>query len=225
MSRDIVRTEKEVCLGVAPFTQPSPARNPGGDCYACATYSLLRHFRPDSAETFDGVWNRYRFYAEDAPGVTYPEGTERWYTDNTWTGYGKVLTLLGKEYGLSHKYELIPPDYNVERRSAPWFTGYLTSWHDALAAHIDAGHLLFTSIRFSPSGQRQRGGLHDTDHAILIDGYRLVWVPAGIPGSLAQVIEYHVVCSARGAYWIDQDTLVWCHGFSSWIAVSGDAHE
>lgn len=206
-----------------PHPQPSPSRNPGGDCFACATFAIVRHLLPGQhCEDFHSIWERYQFEYEPNPDVTPGPNSPTHYTQNDWLGYGRVLTKLGEEYGISHRYELIPPDYEPQRRNAPWFAGYLTSWHNALAAHINAGHVLMGSIRFSATGQRHRGGLHDTDHAILVDGWRTVWRPVGaVPGARRQDIEYHVVCSARGAYWIDQDELVWCHGFGAWIAVSG----
>lgn len=216
------RLEAGNCIGVTPYPQPSPAKNPGGDCFACATYALVRHFLPSSPETFESVWNRYLRPVEPHPSVTYPEGAPSHYLSNCWIGYGVALESLG----LAHRYELVTPDYDPCRRGAAFFSGYLTSWHNALAGHIDCGHVLLASIQFDGKGPIQRGGMHDTDHAILVDGWRKVWRPVeAVPGASRQDIEYHVVCSAKGGYWIDQDDLVWKHGLAAWIAVTGVAYK
>lgn len=46
----------EICHGIAPVPQPSPARNDGGDCFACATTAALRWMFPDADVDFDAVW-------------------------------------------------------------------------------------------------------------------------------------------------------------------------
>ncbi len=44
----------EVCHGIEPVPQPQPARNPGGDCFACALTAALRFLGADGG--FDEVW-------------------------------------------------------------------------------------------------------------------------------------------------------------------------
>lgn len=49
----------EVCHGIERVPQPQPARNPGGDCFACAATAGLRFLFPEREISLDDVWEMF----------------------------------------------------------------------------------------------------------------------------------------------------------------------
>lgn len=49
----------EVCHGIEPVPQPSPARNEGGDCFACAATAGLRFLYPEREISLEEVWEKF----------------------------------------------------------------------------------------------------------------------------------------------------------------------
>lgn len=49
----------EICHNIARVSQPTPARNPGGDCFACAATAGLRWLYPEHDIKLDDVWDMF----------------------------------------------------------------------------------------------------------------------------------------------------------------------
>lgn len=212
-----------ICRNVAVVPQPSPAMNPGGDCFACATTAALRHFFPHLDIQLPAVFER--FWSEHTRGDT---GEKTRHLDNTWWGYRgafyRMFDLLDQK--LEIVADVVLPHADVERYSHDW--GFGIDGYDyarRLEAWLAAGYLAFASIRYaaSPSGEWVAGPngpqrCH-TDHLVLLDGVRYGIRPhPTVQGAGTYVYQVHVVCSARGGrtYWIDVDRLLRDHGAGAW---------
>lgn len=216
---------KSFCHGIAVFPQPSPCRNPGGDCFACATKATMDHIFGPSAPTFDQVWEA--FLREQTEG----DGTKRKYLNNTWHGYRRAFynlteyvgrmeimcdfaAPLGPSFGIASTGESMAWGPNVD----PY------TWAKRLDAWLRAGWYAFASIRLDPNPTGEWLQTPDgprrvsTDHFVALDGVRCGrrrWED-GSSGGLAY--QVHVICSARGgrAYWIDVEQFIREHGAGAW---------
>jgi hypothetical protein len=196
----------EVCHNIAPFMQPKPDRNQGGDCFACALTAALRHLYPERPVTFDAAWEY--FMVESVGGGRM--------LSNTWPGMRRALYNAHADgYRLEIANDLVLPDFNVDHHSYPWWQSLPTT---AYARRLE-GYLrgvAFTEIRFDGSGPRTpQGEIRATDHFVALDGLRMGWEPIGEAG---RVMRYHVhvVCSAKGAYWIGLDEFLLGYGGAGW---------
>lgn len=200
----------EVCLGVQPFMQPSPARNPGGDCFACALTAALRwiHQRPDIA--FDPCWES--FLVETSGGGTT--------LSNSWPGMRSALYASVSKFGqLEILSDIIDLKFEPDTWSHAWFGGVSPSvgYATRLEAWLRAGYVAFSEINFAGGGPVVDGKWNVTDHFVLIDGVRHYWKPhETVQGAASAESDIHVVCSARGAYWIDARDLTFKHGAAGW---------
>jgi hypothetical protein len=215
---------REFLHGVTPYPQPSPARNPGGDCFACAITATLRHIHGESAPTFDQVWEAFLVEQEY-------NGEKRKHLRNTWHGYRHALyeltELVGRmEVQTDFAARGTPQFGYLEGESMAWWPAVDESqWAKRLDAWLRAGWYAFASIRLDPNptgewlitpeGPRRVS----TDHFVVLDGVRCGWRKhPTVAGSASLVYQVHVVCSARGGreYWIDVDTFLREHGAGAW---------
>jgi hypothetical protein len=213
---------RSFCQGVAVYPQPSPNRNAGGDCFACALTAALRHFYKESAPTFDQVWACFQ------EELTRGDTGEKWmHLCNTWTGYRTAFYAAADIVGRMEIFtDFVAPEADHERYSCDWgihLDGY--AWAKRLDAWLCAGHLAFASIYYAgnptgewvqtPDGPRR----HSTDHFVLLDGVRDGWRKhPTVDGAASLVYQVHVVCSAAGGrtYWIDVATFLREHGAGAW---------
>lgn len=200
----------EVCAGVEPVAQPSPARNPGGDCFACALAAGLRHLFPDRAPSLNTAWDFFR----DDRGVL----------SNTWPGFWHALGRA-EMAGLATERtrdRVQPRALEIETWSYPWALEIDEGEYvRRLEGYLRGGWIAATEIRHEGGGPYTQEGLRrPTNHFVLIDGVRYGWEREGGFGSLRHYVR--VVCSAKGAYWIDADLFLRQHGGAGWILFRRD---
>lgn len=210
------------CHDVAVFPQPSPGRNPGGDCFACALTAALRHFYGDQAPNFDQVWECFQ------EEQTRQDTGEKWtHLCNTWPGYRGAFYRAAEIVGRLEIFtDFVAPEVMHKRYSCDWGVSIDDyAWAKRLDAWLRAGHLAFASIRYaaSPTGEwfltPEGARRHHTDHFVVLDGIRCGWRKhPTVAGAKTLVYQVHVVCSSAGGrtYWIDVDRFLREHGAGAW---------
>jgi len=139
---------------------------------------------------------------------------------NSWPGMRAALYASIAQFGqLEILSDIIDLKFEPEVWSHAWFGGVSPSvgYSNRLEAWLRAGYVAFSEINFAGEGPVVNGGWNTTDHFILIDGVRHYWRPHQIvKGAASAESDVHVVCSARGAYWIDTRDLTFKHGAAGW---------
>lgn len=212
----------ELLLGVEPVPQPSPGINDGGDCFACATLAMLRHWWPDEA----------------AP-LTVADMVECWRTQPV---HGKEEPTVGNHIHVAdrslhnlpfdldiHTDPFVPLISDREQMHSPvWGVRH---YAERVEAYLAAGYVGYTTIRFAPDAPHMLSpkppddtttGVHrgywnaSTDHIVLIDGVR-EFVRGEEEPYGSHITEVHIVCSVKGGYWIeDRELLRWHGGMFIW---------
>lgn len=209
----------ERLAGVTLVPQPSPAINPGGDCFACALTAGLRHLFPERAEEIT-VERVHRYFWRDVGGKPH--------LDNTWSGFRDALyAAFSDDFRLDVRADLVQPRWDPEQWAHEWWhvqPDY--EWGQRLEAWLAAGWLAASVISYegSPTGQWQRhedGKVYRAthDHFVLLDGVRWGWRKSTVvEGASSLVYQVHVVCSSRAGrtYWIDVDDFLREHGAAAW---------
>ncbi len=205
----------EVLRGAVPTMQPSPALNPGGDCFACALTSALRCLFPENDIQLQDVWNACKTgkaWGKDEPIL-----------NNNWKGMRDNIYKAKSDLGLHLEtvVDFVAPYFNPEEWSCSWVYGAFGSTYTYRAeAWLAAGWLLLTDIHFEPTGPfNAEGQMYSPDHTVLIDGARNEWRSHNDGGGAYLAHEVHVVCSVRGAYWIKTMDLQRKHGAGAWRMV------
>lgn len=197
---------REVLRGIEPFPQPQPKRNPGGDCFACAMTAIVRAEYPERPIPFDQVWETWR--VETVGGDMA--------LSNGWPTCWTAGHRLGDGYKMECRYDLVRPETDISTWSHAW--GHMTApqeeWSHRLEAWLAAGWLAMAEVNFAGSGPYAADlRANATDHFVVLDGIRHYWKPhTAVSGAWSLEHEAHVVCSARGRYWIDVRDLLLKHG-------------
>lgn len=219
----------EVLRGAKRFPNPLPPRNSGGDCFACATYSMVSLLFPEREDiTWDALykaWENPKF-----PGQL----------DNTWPHYLEVFDRMARLFELPVERGILftPPfsAWDIERNEPAWFRapGEIYWWRD-LQAYLSAGWLAIAHVNQFGSGPyevgdpAQEGYIHTTDHIVLIDGARQARVrrpqpkwymekyPESEPTWDTWEYQVHVVDSARSdqSGWHEARLWLYRHGASA----------
>lgn len=207
----------EVLRSVAPFMQPKPPKNPGGDCFACAVTAVVRHLFPDRPISFEAAWDLFK--------EKNSSGTET--LSHTWGSFQRVIWKLRADgYPVEMRQDIVVPRIDLQHWSHPWwFSVPDDEWAYRLEAWLAAGWLAFAEMEFDGKGPYTREGfINVIDHFIVLDGQRHFWKPMGHGGSGLEH-ETHVVCSARGAYWMRTRDLLLKHGVAGLTLVRVDRRE
>jgi len=207
----------EICHNVAPVPQPSPARNPGGDCFACALTAGLRwiYQKPDIA--FDLCWD---FFKTDRGGL-----------QNAWPGMRAALYAADSHFRdadagrLEILADLVLPTFEPETWSHAWFAGVGSDYALRLEGYLRGGFIAFTEIDFAGRGPYIDGYWNTTDHFVLIDGIRRLWRKHPTMRAWSDDADVHVVCSAKGAYWIPLKDWLTKHGAAGWWLARKDLRD
>jgi hypothetical protein len=106
--------------------------------------------------------------------------------------------------------EYQPPfmHYRPGLAALPWDN---TNWIWGVRQICEAGHVLLASIRLTGSPPRAPRTGGDTDHAVIINGFRQKWVPSQVVGGKSLSQEVRISCSAKGRYWIDWENFLYYH--------------
>ena len=139
----------EVCHNVERVAQPVPARNPGGDCFACAATAGLRFLYPERSVTLDEVWDMFvvEYYDGKAQenlqklrtaGDQLLAGTIDTETyrqihaavsaakpsttvNNTWSGFPQVLQKVSHAWGaLEVTWDMVEPHFDQNHGRPSW---------------------------------------------------------------------------------------------------------
>lgn len=88
------------------------------------------------------------------------------------------------------------------------------SWAYRLEGWLSAGWLAIAQMNYAGAGPVNANGTHNSpDHFVCLDGQRHFWQESAVvKGAASFEHETHVVCSAKGVYWIDTADLVKKHG-------------
>lgn len=206
----------EVLRGVRAFPQPSPARNEGGDCFACASTAVLGALFPERPPTFDQVFEWFREkYAN----------SEREYISSTWQGMQAALWKARTAgYPIDVTTDAVEPRIDPQRWGYAWLPGEdETRYARRLEGWLRSGWLALVTIDYDGKGhQDEEGRVRSGNHFVVLDGTREGWEPGGIEGAWSSTSSLHVVCSARGAYWIRALTFLRKHGGAAMLLVRRD---
>jgi hypothetical protein len=203
---------REFLLGIQPFPQPSPHKNPGGDCFACALTAALRHLFPERPLEFEVAWNYFmaEVYKSDQKQL-----------NNTWPGMRRAMYQANSDgYRMSITSDIVRPNFDAEKWSHAWFQFVpVPEYTRRLEAYLRAGWVAVAEINYAGVGPSTPDGkLNGTDHFVLLDGVKWEWVPFESGGGFHR--EYvHVVCSAKGPYWIQTHDFLVKHGAAGWWLV------
>lgn len=209
-----------VLLDVAQVVQPQPHRNPGGDCFACALQAALGHLFPEKPVGFEQTDRWFTGEWATLADGTKPDRPPP--TSNTWPGMVKALSLARSDGW--------PIEWQIEQAMHPsidvseWGPGW-QGFDDArgyarrLEAWLAAGWVAITNVLFDGSGPLTIDlKLRGPDHFVVLDGVR-----ERVDDPYWNNPEIHVVCSARGTYWINTMTWQRGHGALSWLLVRRSA--
>lgn len=202
---------KEVLLGVKQFPQPSPKKNPGGDCFACALKAVVDHFYPDDPIPFDDAWNAWMRESMGGGKVL----------SNVWPTLHSAIYSLPDRYRLEREYDLPIGSVNIERYSHAWGLGISsTDWAHRMEAWLSAGWVAMIEMELEGHGPMRGEYVNHTDHFAVVDGIRHYWKPHDhVQGAATLMHDAHVVCSARGSSWKEVGNLIWKHGVAGLFLV------
>jgi hypothetical protein len=185
--------------------QPTPAKNPGGDCFACSLTAGMRHLFPDRPISFDDAWNLF---------VDAKSGQ----LSNTWH---TMRQALYRAHGLGYETEItadiVDPRFDPEQWSHAWWSHFPElRYAHRLEGWLSAGWFAVTEIAYSGGGPMTPDGHHrGTDHFVLLDGVKYAETEYG--GQYTSILPHvHVVCSNKGAYWIRVQDFIMKHGGAGW---------
>lgn len=199
----------EVLLEVEPFLQPSPTKNIGGDCFACALTAALRWLYPERPVDFETAWGYWNHQQKHGGGETL---------GNTWFATRTALYAAHSDgYRMEIENDFVQPLWAPEQWDHAWWSSFPTHRYALrLEGWLRGGWVAFANINYGGSGPMAPDGLlYDTDHFILLDGIKTYWKPAE-SGGATKTHELHVVCSVKGAYWTDLQMFLRLHGAGAW---------
>ena len=139
----------EFCHNIERVAQPVPARNPGGDCFACAATAGLRFLFPERTVNLDDVWDMFvvEYYdgkaqenlqklrtavgehldgklGADALTATFREVSAQkpnTTVKNTWSGFPEVLEKASREWGrLEVTWDMVEPHFDKRLGRPSW---------------------------------------------------------------------------------------------------------
>jgi hypothetical protein len=195
----------EYCQGIEPVMQPSPSLNKGGDCFCCSLNAGLKWLGRE--ETLQESYDRFMADAYGGGKVL----------SNTWPTFYKALDNI---YGIETVVEYIQPEFNLE-----WYSITFGNIKPAgeyfrrVEGYLRSGWVIFIEYNYAGSGpyNPQNGSINHADHFAILDGVKALWEPTQTEGCRAWTLYVHLVCSAKGAYWIKLDDLLIKHGAGAFI--------
>lgn len=139
----------EVCHNIERVAQPQPARNPGGDCFACAMTAGARFLYPERSVDLNEIWDMFvveyydgkaqpnlaklraavgehldgRLAADDLKRIHGEVSGEKPATTtcNTWSGFRDVLYRVSHAWGkLEITFDMVEPHFDRHSGSPPW---------------------------------------------------------------------------------------------------------
>lgn len=205
----------EVCHNIPRVVQPTPARNPGGDCFACATTAGLRFLYPERTVELDDVWDMFV--------VEYYDGKAQDNLQKLRTAVGQFLRGGMSDVGdasLESVYKEVSAEAPkttvnntwggfpevLERVSHEW--GRLEITWDMVEPHFDRNH---GRPSWSYAWRVQDLSL---DYARRLEG----WLRGG------WVAWTEIKMHGGGPYKVDADGVVWMNSIDHFILIDGVRH-
>lgn len=198
----------EILLGVKHFPQPSPSRNPGGDCFACSLKAAVDFLYPEKPVDFNQVWEAFE--------TTTVSGNKA--LSNSWPMMSWAAPHNLEGYRLDVHRDIIMPMPDLDHWSYSWgFRVNEQEWAKRLEAWLSAGWVAIAEQSYQPAPSGPPNKQNWTDHFVVLDGQRSFWQESkdGMSASLQH--ETHVVCSGKGSYWIDTSDLLHLHGVNALV--------
>lgn len=208
----------EIVRGIKPFPQPSPSKNPAGDCFACSLKAVIDGLFPDTPVAFEDAWEAWK-------GEAYGGGKV---LSNTWpTCYHACYRMKALGYDIEVFRDLVIPHFDVDTWSHAWGASIPEwPWAYRMEAWLSAGWLALAEMNYAGAGHfTADGSMNHTDHFVAIDGQRQFWKKHPTLDAHSLSHETHVVCSAKGAYWIDTQTLLRRHGVAGLTLIRKDVRD
>lgn len=213
--------------------QPSPSRNPGGDCFACAVKMVVDYYYPEKPIDFNKVWECFESDGKCSFVGCGRESSK--HLRNNWSGmYSAFQELYVLDYEFDWQVDIVVPEIRESTfsHSFGWSVPEM-QWHRRVTNWLAAGWLILIEMSYDAANYADmtlKNHKHwSTDHFAVIDGQREFWhdYPKKEDGSYAGAIgkhETHVVCSGKGPYWIDTGDLHYYHGVNAFYAVRRKKH-
>jgi len=208
------------CHEIEQFTQPSPGKSEGGDCFACALLAALRWLYPERNFTFDEVWNTYVLTQENQDGTSFE------YMGNSWLSYPRVLENAVEKLAINdltwRRNQCFPTFDSWGNDSANWNRDnaqYGKYW-DTMGDDLKSGGVIFISVNMDGEGPWKNGRWNDVDHVVLVDGVRERIVPIdGMPWASRIDWEVHMICSRDKGGWKTVRDFLDLHGAGAWYVL------
>ncbi|CAK0748255.1 hypothetical protein CCP1ISM_20017 [Azospirillaceae bacterium] len=198
-----IESPSEFVVDVHPISQSSGHVLDGGDCGYCCVAGLFN--LPSIISAYEFVEKRMK------------SGWERRQSMCAWR-----WEFLLESLGLPNKDKRVPfRYYKTGVVPNPWDN---LNWPRMIKRKIKRGNILIASIRFKGSPPAPPRTCGDSDHNVIINGWKFDWVPhPTLPGAKTGTIYIRVSCSVRGTYWIEWSDLVYWHGACPLFVINVDA--
>lgn len=220
MTPEEQKANTTVFNNVKRYPQPSPGKNPGGDCFACALTAAVSWMYPENHPTFDEVWDCFK--------GEYHDGTIE--LMNAWHNYQNAFENINKlGYPMEYVADMYLPAFKPSQRNYSFYHEYSTAIvsiskvFKLVSDYITKGYILYTAIDIEGKGPVHSGRPNSSDHIVLIDGVRH-WTRwrEDFDFKAGDIIqEVHVVCSANeeNSNWRSIDDMIHKFGFASFWAI------
>jgi hypothetical protein len=135
-----------------------------------------------------------------------------------WEQLLESLNLPNKEFRVHlnrYKTGVIP---------VPWHN---LNWSRKVRNKVRKGNILVSSIRFNRSVPPEPKFCGESDHNVIINGWKFNWVEhPSLPGAKTGTDYVRISCSVNGTYWIEVQELLYWHGaYPSFIINVDDARK
>jgi len=207
----------EFCLNIEPHLQPYPKKNPGGDCFACATTAAINYLFPENKVTFDEVFEAFK----DKQG----------HLCNSWDFYHFAFYALCNHQNdrtVDIYTDCVLPNFYTSRFN-PNFYHFepAREYTDRIEGLLRSGWVILTSISMSGTGPYdEKLMFKGTDHIVIVDGIKKVWVNQYDENNnficASQEEFIHVVCSAKGKFWVKGRDWFRKYGAAAWWQIRKD---
>jgi hypothetical protein len=198
-----IESPSEFIVDVHPIPQSSGHVLDGGDCGYCCIAGLFN--LPSIISAYEFVEKRMK------------NGWERRQSMCAWR-----WEFLLESLGLPKKDKRVPFHYyKTGVVPNPWEN---MNWPRMIKRKIKRGNILIASIRFNGSPPAPPRTGRDSDHNVIINGWKFDWVPhPTLPGAKNGTTYIRVSCSVKGTYWIEWSDLVYWHGACPLFVINVDA--
>jgi hypothetical protein len=183
---------EEFVVDVHPLSQSAGHVMDGGDCGYCCVAGIFN---------LPSIINAYEFVEKRMKnGWERRQNMHAW----RWEQLLKSLNLPNKEFRVHfnrYKTGVIP---------VPWHN---INWSHKVRNIIKSGNVLISSIRFNKSVPIAPESCGESDHNIIINGWKFEWVDnPRFPGAKDGISSVRISCSVNGTYWIEWSNLLYWHG-------------